>query len=303
MRVFVTGATGFIGSAVVRELLDGGHQVVGLARSVQSAEALKAVGVTPHRGDLEDLDSLRAAAVDTDGVIHTAYDHSFVDFAAAALKDRRAIEAMAEAMVGTHKPLLITSGVGGLTQGRPATEADLGPPGAGRVANEQLALSFVEQGVRSVVVRFPSSVHGRGDHGFVPILINVARQRGFSAYPGDGANRWAAVHRLDAAHLFCLALQRALPGVRLHGMGDGGIPVKEIAEVIARHLGLPVRSIAPEEAMDHFGFLGRFFAMDIPASSAATRGWMGWYPAQPGLIEDLEAGHYFEQAEALPAAS
>jgi len=166
-----------------------------------------------------------------------------------------------------------------------------------------MALSFVERGVRSVVLRFPSSVQGRGDHGFVPILINVARLKGFSAYPGDGTNRWAAVHRLDAAHLFRLALEGALPGVRLHGVRDEGIPVKEIAEVIGRHLDLPVKSIAPEEAMDHFGFLGRFFSMDIPASSAATRDWMGWEPAEPGLIEDLEAGHYFERAETLAAAS
>ena len=303
MHVFVTGATGFIGSAVVRELLDAGHEVVGLARSIPSVEALKSVGVRPHWGDLEDLDSLRRGAADSDGVIHTAYDHSFVDLAAAAQKDRRAIEAMGEALAGTHKPLLIASGMGGLTPGRLATEADLGPPGAGRVPNEEMALSFVERGVRSVVVRFPSSVHGPGDHGFVPILISVARLKGLSAYPGDGTNRWAAVHRLDAAHLFRLALEGALPGVRLHGAGDEGIPVKEISEVIGRRLDLPVKSIALEEAMDHFGFLGRFFSMDIPASSAATRDWMGWEPAEPGLIEDLEAGHYFVRGEAVAVAS
>jgi nucleoside-diphosphate-sugar epimerase len=295
MRVFVTGATGFIGSATARELLEAGHEVVGLARSDRSAEALAAAGVTPHRGDLEDPDSLGGGAADADGVIHTAYDHAFVDFAAAAQKDRRAIEAMGEALVGTNKPLLITAGTGGLTPGRLATEADLGSPGTVRAPNEELALSFVERGVRSVVVRFPSSVHGRGDHGFVPILIEVARQKGFSAYPGDGANRWATVHRLDAAHLFRQALESVPTGARLHGVAEEGIPVKEIAGVIGRHLGLPSRSIAPEDALEHFGFLGRLFAMDIPASSAATRERLGWRPTQPGLIEDLEQGHYFEQ--------
>jgi len=193
--------------------------------------------------------------------------------------------------------------MGGLTAGRLATEADLGRPKAGRVPSEEMALSFVERGVRSVVMRFPSSVHGRGDHGFVPILINLARLKGFSAYPGDGTNRWAAVHRLDAAHLFRLALEGGAAWRAAARRGDEGIPVKEIAEVIGPQLDLPVKSIAREEAVDHFGFLGRFFSIDIPASSAATRNWMGWEPPQPGLIEDLEAGHYFERAETLAAAS
>jgi nucleoside-diphosphate-sugar epimerase len=300
MRVFVTGATGFIGSAVVRELLDAGHTVVGLARSDEAAASLVAAGAEVHRGDLNDLESLRKGAIAADGVIHTAYNHDFtasrLDAAAA---DRLAIEAMGEALVGSGRPLVITSGTGVRAPGQIATE-DTTPSSdlAGRGANELVALRFAERGVRASVVRFPPSVHGRGDHGFVPILINVARTKGVSAYPGDGSNRWPAVHRLDAAHLFRLAVESARAGVRLHGVGDEGIPVRRIAEAIGRGLDSPVRSIPPDEAADHFGFLGPFFSLDCPASSALTEQWLGWHPVQPGLIADLEQSHYFEPVTA-----
>jgi nucleoside-diphosphate-sugar epimerase len=292
MQVFVTGATGFIGSAVVKELFEAGHEVVGLARSVESVEALKAIGAAPHCGDLNDLDSLRRGAAASDGVIHTAYNHDFtVPRELAAAEDVRVIEALGEALLGTDRPLLVTSGTGG------ATEDDAAPESP-RYASEQMALSFADRGVRAGVVRFPPTVHGRGDHGFVPTLIDMARQKGVSGYPGDGSNRWAAVHRLDAAHLFRLALESALPGVRLHGVGEEGIPVREIAEVIGRHLDVPVVSISPDKVKDHFGFLGGFFSWDVPRSSALTRERLGWEPRQPGLIADLEEGHYFHRAEA-----
>jgi nucleoside-diphosphate-sugar epimerase len=298
MRVFVTGASGFIGSAVVAELLGAGHQVLGLARSDASAAALAAAGAEAHRGDLEDLDSLRRGAATADGVIHTAYDHAFTDFAAAAQKDRLAIEAMGEALVGTGRPLVITSGMMG-TPGHVATEASVPEPGsfgALRFASEEAALSFAERGVRASVVRCPPSVHGNGDHhGFIPRIIDTARTKGFSAYPGDGSNRWPAVHRLDAARLFRLALEDAPAGTRLLAVGDDGVPVREIAEVIGRHLQLPVTSIPREEAAGHFGFLGVFFSLDVPASSAQTRQRLGWGPVQPGLIADLEEGHYFSE--------
>lgn len=292
MKAFVTGATGFIGSAVVTELLEAGHEVVGLARSTRSVEALKAIGVIPLLGDLQDLDSLRRGASDTDGVIHTAYNHDFtVPREVAAAADVRVIEAMGEALVGSNRPLIITSGAGA------PTEDDAGESSP-RYQSEKMALSFAERGVRAAVVRFPPTVHGRGDHGFVPILIDVARQRGVSAYSGDGSNRWAAVHRLDAAHLFRLALESAIPGARLHGIAEEGVPVREIAEVIGRHLDMPVVSIPLEEATDHFGFLGGFFSLDVPRSSAKTRARLGWEPVQPGLIADLEEGHYFEALRA-----
>ena len=292
MKVFVTGSTGFIGSAVVNELLEAGHEVVGLARSIQSVEALKAIGVSPLPGDLEDLDSLHRGAAGSDGVIHTAYNHDFtVSREVAAAADVRVIEAMGEALVGSDRPLIITSGTGAPTEDDPGTASP-------RYASEKMALSFAERGVRAAVVRFPPTVHGRGDHGFVPILISIARQKGVSAYPGDGSNRWPAVHRLDAAHLFRLAVESAAPGARLHGVAEEGIPVREIAEVIGRHLDLPVVSVPREEAIDHFGFLGAFCARDITASSAKTRAGIGWEAVQPGLIADLDEGHYFEHLRA-----
>jgi nucleoside-diphosphate-sugar epimerase len=297
MKVFVTGATGFIGSAVVKELLQAGHEVTGLVRSIQGVEALKAVCATPLLGNLDDLDSLRRGAAESDGVIHTAYNHDFtVPRQVAAEADMRATEAMGEALMGSDRPLIITSGTGTVPEGYPSESSP-------RHAPEKMALSFAERGVRPAVVRFPPTVHGRGDHGFVPILINVARAKGVSAYPGDGANRWAAVHRLDAAHLFRLAVESAVPGMRLNGVGEEGVPVRDIAEVIGRHLGLPVVSVSREDAADHFGFLGAFFSMDLPSTSAKTRAALGWQPVQPGLIEDLDEGHYFEPVPAAAATS
>lgn len=297
MKIFVTGATGFIGSAVVKELLEAGHEVTGLVRTVQGVEALKAIGATPLLGNIDDPDSLHRGAAESDGVIHTAYNHDFtVPREVAAQADARVIQALGEALVGSDLPLIVTSGTGTVPEGDPAESSP-------RHACEAMALSFAERGVRAAVVRFPPTVHGRGDHGFVPILITIARQRGVSAYPGDGTNRWAAVHRLDAAHLFRLAVEAAVTGVRLNGVGEEGVPVREIAEVIGRHLGLPLVSVPREEAADHFGFLGAFFSMDLPSTSAKTRQIMGWEPAQPGLIADLNEGHYFETASAPAGAT
>ena len=273
MRVFVTGATGFIGTAVVRELLDASHTVVGLTRSDKGAEGLKEAGAEVHRGTLDDLDSLRAAAAAVDGVIHLAFGHDFSDFAAALTTDLHAVETMGAALEGTGKPFVITAHLRG--------EAS---------ANAVLLLS----GVRSSVVSLSPSVHGEGDHhGFVPRLITIAREKGVSAYIGDGANRWPAVHRLDAAHLFRLALESAPAGSRLDGVGDEGVPFRDIASVIGRHLNLPVVSISREEADAHFGpFLGRVAAVDRPRSSAQTQELLGWRPVHPRLLPDLEE-HYF----------
>jgi len=249
------------------------------------------------------LESLRKGAAAADGVIHTAYNHDFtVSRLDAAAADRRAIEAMAEVLAGSDRPLIITSGTGRRAPGQMATEdtsPDLSSDPTGRSATEVAALAFVERGVRVSIVRFPPSVHGRGDHGFVPRLINIARTKGVSAYPGGGTNRWPAVHRLDAAHLFRLALESAPAGSRLHGVGDEGIPVRDIAEAIGGQLNLPVRSVSLDEASDHFGFLGLFFAFDCPASSVLTQELLGWHPVQPGLIADLEQGHYFEPVSLL----
>jgi nucleoside-diphosphate-sugar epimerase len=297
MRVFVTGATGFIGSAVVRELLDAGHEVLGLARSDQGAAAVAAAGAKVHRGDTRDLDSLRRGAAESDGVIHTAFNHDFsVSRLDASAADRLAVEAMAETLVGTDRPIVIASGTAGLSPGRLATEQTVPESDrVGRHAVEEAAVSFAGRGVRAAVVRFPPTVHGRGDHGFIARLIDIARNKGVSGYPGDGSNRWPAVHRLDAAHLFRLAVESAPAGARLHGVGEEGIPVRDIAEVIGRRLGLPVAAIPSEEAAAHFGFLGAFFALDCPASSALTQRLLGWHPAQPGLVADLETGDYFER--------
>jgi nucleoside-diphosphate-sugar epimerase len=295
MRVFVTGATGFVGSAVVRELLDAGHRVLGLARSDSGAATLAAIGVEVHRGALDDLESLRRGAAAADGVVHTAYIHGdFSDFPGAARADRRAIEAMGEALAGSERPFVITSGIVGLP-GRVTTEDSVPDPGSFaelRFAAEELAMSFAGRGVRPSVVRLPPSVHGEGDHGFVPRLIEIARRTGVSGYPGDGSNRWPAVHRLDAAQLYRLALEQAPAGARYNGIADEGVPVRDIAEVIGRHLGLPVSPVSELDA--HFGFLAGFFALDVPASSALTRQRLGWHPVQPGLIADLEKGHYFD---------
>lgn len=297
MRVFVTGASGFIGSAVVPELVAAGHQVVGLARSDASAHAVEAAGAEAHPGDIEDLDSLRAGAESADGVIHLAFNHDFNDYTGAAETDRRAIDALGEALAGSDRPLVVTSGLAGFALGRPMTEDDAASADSPRFS-EQAALSFTSRGVRVSVLRLPPSVHGEGDHGFVPRLIDIAREHGVAAFPGDGSNRWPAVHRFDAARLFRLALESAPAGARLHAIGDEGVPVREIAAAIGRHLGLPVTSIAPETAFDHFGWLGAFFSLDVPASSSVTRELLGWRATRPGLLDDLEEGHYFRDRAA-----
>lgn len=305
MRIFVTGATGFIGSAIVRELVDSGHHVVGLARSDASAAALATSGIEVHRGALDDLDSLRQGAAAADGVIHTAFDHTFTDFAAAAETDRRAVHALGGALEGSGRPLVFASGVLGLTPGRVATEREAGDPGspAGpRRTTEHMALSLASRGVRSVAVRLAPTVHGEGDHGFVPRLISIAGDRGVSGYVGDGSNRWPAVHRLDAAHLFRLALEGAPAGIAVHGVAEDGVPIRAIAEAIGKHLNVPVVAISPEDARAHFGFLAQFVGVDGPASSVLTRELLRWQPTRRGLIDDLEQGHYFAEQLSRSAA-
>ncbi|BBZ47697.1 SDR family oxidoreductase [Mycobacterium parmense] len=295
MHVFVTGATGHIGSVVVDELLEAGHQVTGLARSDESAAALAAKGAQTWRCDLDDLDGLHAAAAASDGVIHLAFRHDFDDFLGAAETDRRAVEAMGEALAGSGKPFVSTSGtllLAMLGRTGPGTETDT-LPGGPRVDSENAVIALAERGVRSSVIRLSPLVHSNVDHhGFATHLINVARDTGKSAYLGDGANRWPAVHTFDAAHLYRLALEKAPAGTRLHGVADEGVPFRDIAGVIGRQLGVPVVSIPIEEA-GHFGFLALFASLDNPTSSALTQRALDWHPERPGLIADLDAGHYF----------
>ncbi|MGI4743918.1 MAG: SDR family oxidoreductase [Janthinobacterium lividum] len=291
MRVFVTGATGFIGSAIVQELRGAGHQVLGLARSAAAAQALAAAGAEVHLGTLDDLDSLRRGAAATDGVIHTAYGHDFSAYEAAGQADKRAIEALGGALAGSGRPLVVAAGLVGLAQGRLATEEDT--PGASPRMSEPAALALVAQGVRAAVVRLAPSVHDTGDYGFVPTLINIARQKGAAAYVGEGLNRWPAVHRLDAARLFRLVLEQGVAGGRYHGVADEGVPLRELAAVIGRHLHLPVVAKAAAAATDHFGWMARFAGLDLPASSVRTQQQLGWHPTQPSLLADLEQGSYF----------
>ena len=312
MRVFVTGASGWIGSAVVPELIGAGHQVTGLARSDASAAALSAAGARVQRGTLDDLGSLRGAADASDGVIHLAFKHDIAfsgGFQDAARADRRAIETFGEALAGSGRPFIIASGTLGIAPGRVATERDDGHgPGsvaafsgsgpAMRLANAEMTLSFASRGVRSSVLRLPPTVHGEGDNGFMAALVGMARGRGVSGYLGDGSNRWPAVHRIDAAHLFRLALEQAPAGSVLHAVADDGVPIREIAEVIGRHLDLPVTSVPPEQAGEQFGFLAGFVGVDAPASSELTRELLGWQPTHPGLIDDLGKGHYFDSPSA-----
>jgi len=293
MRVFVTGASGHIGMLVVAELQQAGHQVVGLARSDASAARLTAAGAEALRGTLDDLESLREAAAAADGVIHLAFIHDFSDYTRSAEADRRAIEAIGEVLAGSDRPLIVTSGTGGIRPGTIMTEDDTPAPGLPRIS-EATALALVPRGVRASVMRLPPSVHGPTDlHGFVPTLINIARAKGVAAYVGDGANRWPAVHNLDAAHLYLLALEQAPAGTRLHGVGDEGIPFRQIAESIGRHMNLPTASISQDEALAHFVWIGALASLDIPASSALTQQRFGWRPVRAGLIADLDEGHYF----------
>lgn len=319
MRVFITGATGFIGTAVVRELLDAGHEVIGLARSDISAETLLRAGAQVHRGSLEDLDSLRRGADMADGVIHTAFYHRLshmrmgtrlkvmfggnprgagLRFMGAAVEaDRQAIKVLASTLRQSGGPLIIASGTLSLPPGKFGTEDDagvmksvMGP----RMISEEITLDTANHGVRSIVLRLPPSVHGEGDStGFLPGLIRIARKKGFSGYVEDGTNRWPSVHRMDAARLFRLALEHAPAASRVHAVADEGVPFRDIAEIIGRKLNLPVKSVSQKQAGGHFGLLAAFASADNPSTSALTQARLGWRPVQPGILEDLEQGHYF----------
>lgn len=301
MRVFITGASGHIGSAVVPELLNAGHRVVGLARSDAAAAAITGWGAEVRRGDLQDLDGLRDAAADADGVIHLAFRHDLMragDMENAAAADLAALRALAEPLIGTGKPLVGTSGTLMLTRlglDRPATEED-SLPGGYRVDAENIVVDLADRGVRTSVVRLPPTNHSHLDaHGFISVIIESARKAGRSAYVGDGVNRWPAVHTLDTAALYRLALEGAPGGSPLHSVGEEGVAFREIAETIGRRLGLPTESITAEQAPEHFGFLALFVTLDNPTSSAITQRVLGWQPTHPGLIADLEEDHYFAQ--------
>ncbi len=294
MRVFVTGATGFIGSALVPELIGAGHQVLGLVRSNEGAQALTAAGAQAHRGDLDDLGSLRTGAAASDAVIHTAFVHDFSIFQKVCAIDKRAIETIGTVLEGSSRPLIVTSGVAALAQGRAATENDVPPPVSAFYprASEATAVELMERGVRASVMRLPQ-VHDVVKQGLITYMIAVAREKGVSAYVGDGSNRWAAVHRLDAARLYRLALEKGSAGDRYHAIAEEGVPLNDIATAIGRGLNVPVASKAPEEANEHFGWLGSFGAMDLWASSAQTQAKLGWTPTGPGLITDLQNMNYF----------
>ena len=297
MRVFVTGATGWVGSAVVGELIGAGHQVLGLARSNEGAQALAAAGATVKRGDLEDFTALREGAAACDGVIHTAFKHDFAHFQANADLDRQVIETIGDVLAGSQRPLVTTSGtlmVAMVAPGRLGTEQDAPPASVPRVPSELATLSLASRGVRSSVIRLPPSVHGDGDRGFMPRIIDIARESGVSAFIGDGANRWPAVHRQDAARVFRLALEKGRAGSRYHAIGDEGITIKELADVIGLRLNLPTESKTPEEAAGHFGFLAMFLGLDAPASGTFTRKELDWTPTHHGLVADLEDGRYFD---------
>ena len=293
MRVFVTGASGWVGSAVVPELINAGHHVVGLARSEVSANALAVAGAEVHRGSLEDLDSLQEGAAKSDGVIHLAFIHDFNHYEAATETDRKAIEAMGAALEGSDRPLVIASGVLTTAEGRPATEEDPPAPRFPRSLAATMTLALADKGVRSAVVRLPPTTHGQGDHGFISTIIGIAQEKRVSGYVGDGSNVWSAVHRSDAAQVYRLAVEQAPAGSVWHAVAEEGVPTRSIAEVIGRHLDIPAVSIASEDAAEHFGWIGAFWAANAPASSAMTQQQLAWHPAGPGLLEDLEQGHYF----------
>jgi nucleoside-diphosphate-sugar epimerase len=294
MRIFVTGATGFIGSAIVPELINAGHQVLGLTRSETGAQALLAAGAEAHRGDLEDLENLRSGAAKSDGVIHTAFNHDFSTFLANCEQDRRVIEAMGDVLAGSDRPLVITSGtgMGNAGPGQIATEDQYYPNHPHpRTASEKAGASVAERGVNVSVVRLPQ-VHNTIKQGLITYAVQLAREKGVSAYIGDGLNRWPAAHVLDVAHLYRLALEKETgkheAGSRYNAVAEEGVPIREIAEVVARRLKVPAVSLAPEEAQAHFGWLAMFAGFDMPASGVETQRWLGWRPTGPGLIADLQ---------------
>ncbi|GAB4080801.1 SDR family oxidoreductase [Modestobacter muralis] len=295
MKVFVTGASGWIGAATVDELLAAGHEVVGLARTPAAAAALQEKGAAPLHGDLDDLDALRRGAAEAEGVVHLANKHDWADMAATNRAERTAVQTLAEVLEGTDRPFLLAAGVAGLVSGRPVLESDASPftgPDAPRGGAENLALEHVARGVRSISLRFAPTVHGTGDHGFVSMLVDAARRTGVSGYVGDGTNAWSAVHRSDAARLVRLGLEQAPAGSRLHVVAEEGVPTRAVAEAIGAALGLPVTSVAPEDAVAHFGFLGAFFGQDLSASSTHTQELLGWTPTGPTLLADIAAGAY-----------
>lgn len=293
MRVFVTGASGFIGSAIVENLLAAGHQIVALARSDASEKLLKSLGVEVLRGSLDDLDTLKDGAAGSDGVIHCAFIHDFTDYANSVKKDQLAIQTLGAALEGTNRPLIVTSGLVGISNNRPIMEQDQAnlekfPRGLA----EEITISFSSKGVRSSLIRLPPSVHGKGDHGVVPGLIAIARKKGVSVYIGDGLNRWPSVHRIDAAQLYRLALEKGTAGARYHGVADEGIVFRDIAELIGKRLNVPVVSKPIEEAVDHFGWFGRLILLDSQTSSKHTQEEFGWKPTQTSLLADIEENYF-----------
>jgi nucleoside-diphosphate-sugar epimerase len=295
MRVFVTGASGWIGSATTDDLLEAGHQVIGLARSDASATALAAKGATVLRGDLDDLDGLRRGATEADAVVHLANMHDWNDPAATARAERTAVQTLADALVGTDKPFVVASGLALLAEGRACVETDRSPAvglESMRGGSENLALDYVERGVRTIIARFAPTVHGIGDHGFISVIAAAARRHGVSAYIGDGSNSWAAVHVSDTARLILLGMENAAAGTIMHAVAEEGVSAKDIAEALGANLDLPVTSIAPDQAMAHFGWMGMFFGMDLPASSSRTRQLLSWTPTGPTLMDDIKAGGY-----------
>lgn len=295
MRVFITGASGFIGSAIIPELIGAGHQVIGLARSDAAAKSVVALGAQVHRGSLEELESLRSGAAAADGVIHCAFNHDFSQYQNNCEADRRAIEAMGSVLIGSDRPFVVSAGVGVLTPDRPATENDACVPSSmlPRSASEEAALALAERGVRASVMRLPQ-VHNLDMQGLITLLVIIAREKRLSAYVGDGANRWPAAHRLDVARLYKLALEKGSAGARYHAIAEEGVPLRQIAEVIGRRLNLPIVSKSPEEAADHFGWMGFMVGRDGPASSAITQERLGWRPVECGLLADLESAHNLE---------